>query len=85
MAVGGILKYALAGMVTIPVWLVVAASLLSGVGTYQMKTRENREAYLNAIDAFLANLEREVLDWLTDIENYYHQQVQSLYTNDKDI
>lgn len=85
MAVGGILKYALASMVTVPVWLVVAASLLSGVGTYQMKTRENREAYLNAIDAFLANLEREVLDWLTDIENYYHQQVQSLYTNDKDI
>lgn len=85
MAVGGILKYALAGMVTIPVWLVVAASLLSGVGTYQMKTRENREAYLNAIDAFLANLEREVIDWLTDIENYYHKQVQSLYTNNKDI
>ena len=85
MAVGGILKYALASMVIVPVWLVVAASLLSGVGTYQMKTRENREAYLNAIDAFLANLEREVLDWLTDIENYYHQQVQSLYTNDKDI
>lgn len=85
MAVGGILKYALASMVTVPVWLVVAASLLSGVGTYQMKTRENREAYLNAIDAFLANLEKEMLDWLTDIEDYYNQQVQSLYTNAKDI
>lgn len=85
MAVGGILKYALAGMVTIPVWLVVAASLLSGFGTYQMKTRENREAYLKALDDFLANLENEVIDWLTDIENYYHKQVQSLYTNNKDI
>ncbi len=84
MAVGGILKYALAGMVTVPVWLVVAASLLSGFGTYQMKTRENRDAYLKALDDFLSNLENEVLDWLTDIENYYHQQVQSLYINDKD-
>lgn len=84
MAVGGILKYALAGMVTIPVWLVVAASLLSGFGTYQMKTRENREAYLKALDEFLSNLEKEVLDWLTDIEDYYHQQVQSLYTDDKE-
>lgn len=85
MAVGGILKYALASMVTVPVWLVVAASLLSGFGTYQMKTRENREAYLKALDDFLAKLENEVIDWLTDIENYYHKQVQSLYTNNKDI
>ncbi len=77
-AVGGILKYALAGAITIPVWLVLAASLLSGAGAYQLKTRDNRGEYLKALDASLLHLEEEVLDWLSDIEEYHHEQVSSL-------
>lgn len=79
-ALGGILKYALGGIVTIPVWAIIAASLLTGVGTYEFTGQDNNEEYLVILDRFLDKMQNEVLDWLTDIECYFKQQVRSLYT-----
>ncbi|KEI07146.1 hypothetical protein Z957_09455 [Clostridium sp. K25] len=79
LAVGGILKFAILGLINIPIAVIIAGAVIVGVAAYFSVPEKNKKEYYRAINKFLNDMENEILDWLTEVENYFHSQVRSLY------
>lgn len=79
LALGGILKFALSGVVGIPFAVVIAGALVAACAAYFSVPTKNRSEYKKAIDKFLKNLENDILDWFVDVEVYFDEQVRTLY------
>ena len=79
LAVGGILKFAILGLINIPIAVIIAGAVIVGVATYLSVSEKNKKEYNRAINKFLNDMENEILDWLTEVENYFDSQVRSLY------
>lgn len=82
-AVGGILKYAISGVVTIPFTVLIAGAATAAFTTYcEVVPKKNEKAFLEAVRAFLTNLKKEIINWLNDIEDYFNNRVKSIHFND---
>ncbi len=81
--VAGILLGILAGVVKLPMVVVIAGAVLAGVGCgtythYSYVSNKNRENYYLSVKSFLRDLENEMLKWVDEVERYYNQQVNNL-------
>lgn len=79
LAVGGILKFALSGVVGIPFAVVIAGALVAACVAYFAVPTKKRNEYKKAVNKFLKDLENDILDWFVDIEVYFDEQVRTLY------
>lgn len=79
LAVGGILKFAISGLIHIPIAVIIAGAVIAGVAAYFSVPEKNKKEYNRAVNKFLNDMENEILDWLTEVENYFDSQVRSLY------
>lgn len=80
-AVGGILKFALAGAVDIPFIVILAGALaVACIAYFKMVPERNKSGFKRAVEKFLENLENEILDWLVAVEGYLEKQVRTLYS-----
>lgn len=83
-AVGGILKYAISGVVTIPFTVLIAGAAAAAFTTYcKVVPEKNDKEFLAAVKAFLMDLKKEIVSWLNDIEDYFNNRVKSLYFQDQ--
>ena len=79
-AVGGILKYAISGVITIPFAVLIAGAAAAAFSTYSKVIPEkNLNAFVAAVKEFLKGLKSEIINWLNDIEDYFNNRVKSLY------
>ena len=82
-AVGGILKYSISSVLTIPFTVLIAGAAAAAFSTYcKVVPEKNEEAFLEAVKEFLNNLKKDITNWLNDIEDYFNNRVKSLYFND---
>ncbi len=79
LAVGGILKFAISGLIHIPVAIIIAGAVIAGVAAYFSVPEKNKKVYNRAVNKYLNDMENEILEWLTEVENYFDSQVRSLY------
>lgn len=79
LAVGGILKFAISGLICIPIAVIIAGAVIAGIATYFSVPEKNKKKYNQAVNKFLNDMENEILDWLTEVENYFDSRVRSLY------
>lgn len=79
LAVGGILKYALTGVVGIPFAVIIAGAIAMACTTYFAVSLKNKKEYRKEVNKFLKELENDILDWFVDVEVYFNQRVRSLY------
>lgn len=79
LAVGGILKFAISGLINIPIAVIIAGAVIAGITSYFSVMEKNKKEYKRAVNKFLHDMENEILDWLTEVENYFDSQVRSLY------
>lgn len=79
LAVGGILKFAISGLIHIPIAVIIAGAVIAGVAAYFSVPEKNKKKYNRAVNKFLNDMENEILDWLTEVESYFDSQVRSLY------
>lgn len=79
LAVGGILKFAISGLIHIPVAVIIAGAVIAGVAAYISVPEKNKKEYNRAVNKFLNDMENEILDWLIEVENYFDSQVRSIY------
>ena len=79
LAVGGILKFAISGLIHIPIAVIIAGAVIAGVAAYFSVPQKNKKEYNRAVNKYLNDMENEILDWLTEVENYFDSQVRSLY------
>lgn len=79
LAVGGILKFAISGLIHIPIAVIIAGAVIAGVAAYFSVPKKNKKEYNRAVNKFLNDMENEILDWLTEVESYFDSQVRSLY------
>lgn len=82
-AVGGILLGALTGVIHIPMVVIIAGSVLAGIGggaySYTKYVPEiNKRNYLIAVHSFMHGLESEMFNWVDSVGSYYNQQVDEL-------
>ena len=81
--VGGILLGTLSGLVDIPLVVIIAGAVLAGVAgagvTYaKVVPEKNRGNFLRAVNAFMNDLEYELLDWVDEVVKFYNQRVEEL-------
>lgn len=79
LAVGGILKFALSGVVNIPFVVVIAGAVAAACATYFAIPTRSKKEYQRAVDSFMSDLENEILDWFVDVEVYFDEKVRTLY------
>lgn len=79
LAVGGILKFAISGLIHIPVAVIIAGAVIAGVAAYFSVPEKNKKMYKRAVSKYLNDMENEILEWLTEVESYFDSQVRSLY------
>ena len=79
LAVGGILKFAISGLIHIPVAIIIAGAVIAGVAAYFSVPEKNKKVYNRAVNKYLNDMENEILEWLTEVESYFDSQVRSLY------
>jgi|BioPla2DNA2_1021312.scaffolds.fasta_scaffold106589_2 hypothetical protein len=79
LAVGGILKFAISGLINIPIAVIIAGAVAAGVAAYFAVPEKNKKEYNRAVSKYLNDMENEILDWLTEIENYFDSQVRTIY------
>lgn len=82
-AVGGILLGALSGVVEIPMVVIIAGAVLAGIAgggvTYgKVVPDKNKANFLKAVQDFMAELEKELLNWIDEVVKFYHQKVDEL-------
>lgn len=77
-ALGGILKFAMSGAMNIPIVLIIAGAVVSGVTAYFKVTEKNKKEYEQAVKEYLDDMEKEILDWLDEVECYFRSRVASL-------
>lgn len=76
---GGILKFMMAGTINIPLMAIVVGTFFVGVVINQFVPQKNKKEYRLAVKRYLTSMENELLDWLTDVEEYFNAQVRDLY------
>ena len=79
LAVGGILKFAISGLINIPIAVIIAGAVAAGVAAYFAVPEKNKKEYNRAVSKYLNDMENEILDWLTEVENYFDSQVRTIY------
>lgn len=79
LAVGGILKFAISGLIHIPVAVIIAGAVIAGVAAYFSVPEKNKKMYKRAVSKYLNDMENEILEWLTEVESYFDSQVRSLH------
>ena len=79
LAVGGILRFAISGLIHIPVAVIIAGAVIAGVAAYFSVPEKNKKMYKRAVSKYLNDMENEILEWLTEVERYFDSQVRSLY------
>lgn len=79
LAVGGILKFAISGLINIPVAVIIAGAVAAGVAAYFAVSERNKKEYNRAVGKYLNDMENEILDWLTEVKNYLDSQVRTIY------
>lgn len=79
LAVGGILKFAISGLIHIPFAVIIAGAVIAGVAAYFSVPEKNKKMYKRAVSKYLNDMENEILEWLTEVESYFDSQVRSLY------
>lgn len=79
LAIGGILKYVILTQVSIPIAVIIAGAVAAGIAAYLTIPAKNKKEYSKAVDKYLNDLENGILDWLTDIDEYFDEQIRSLY------
>lgn len=79
LAVGGILKFAISGLLNIPIAVIIAGAIVSSIASYFVATEKNKKEYNRAVSKYLNDMENEILSWLTEVENYFDSQVRTLY------
>lgn len=79
LAVGGILKFAISGLIHIPIAVIIAGAVAIGVAEYFSVPQKNKKQYNRVVNKFLNDMENEILDWLTEVEKYFDSQVRTLY------
>lgn len=79
LAVGGILKFAIVGIIHIPLAVIIAGAVAAGIAAYFVVPSKNKKNYTAAVHKYLHDLENEILNWLVEIEEYFNQQVRTLY------
>lgn len=80
LAVGGLLKLAISGLVNVPFAVIIAGAFAAACAAYVSVPKKNKRDFLQTVNRFLVNLEQEILDWLTEIEIYFEDRVRTLYT-----
>lgn len=81
--IGGILLGALSGAVDIPMVVIIAGAVLAGIGggavTYcKVVPDKNKANFTKTVESFMDNLEKELLNWVDEVEKFYNQQVEEL-------
>ena len=79
LAVGGILKFAISGLINVPIAVIIAGAVATGVASYFAVPEKNKKEYNRAVSKYLNDMENEILDWLTEVENYFDSQVRTIY------
>lgn len=79
LAVGGILKFAISGLINVPIAVIIAGAVATGVASYFAVPEKNKKEYKRAVSKYLNDMENEILDWLTEVENYFDSQVRTIY------
>ena len=77
-ALGGILKFAMSGAINIPIALIIAGAVVAGVTAYFKVTEKNKKKYEQAVEEYLDDMKKEILDWLDEVERYFRSRVASL-------
>lgn len=82
-AVGGILLSVLSGAVDIPVVGIIAGAIVAGlIGcgvTYCKVVPDiNKQRFIEAVKAFMADLEQEMYKWVDGVIEFYNKQVEEL-------
>lgn len=81
LALGGILKFALASTVTIPIAVIIAgAAAVALAAFFSVNPLKNKPAFRKSVKSFLNDLEKDILNWITDVEIFLEQQKRSLYS-----
>lgn len=79
LALGGILKFALSSVVSIPFAVVIAGAVVAACATYFALPTKNRREYKKAVEKFLDDLESDMSNWFVDIQVYFIDRVNTLY------
>lgn len=79
LAVGGILKFAIVGIIHVPLAVILAGAVAAGIAAYFVAPSKSKKNYTLAVHKNLHDLENEILNWLVEIEEYFNQQVRTLY------
>ena len=81
LAVGEILKFAMSSVVNIPFTVIVAGAATVAFSSYfKIVPSRNKIAFKKAVDAFLSDLEHDILNWLADVECFFDGQIKTLYS-----
>ena len=78
LTLGGILKLVMLETINIPIAVIIAGSVCAGVTTYFKVSDKNEKGYRLAVKKYLDDMEKEVLDWLDEVERYFRSRVASL-------
>lgn len=81
--VSGILLGALSGVVRIPIVVIIAGAILAGLGvggvTYsKVVPKKNGYNFMKAVEAFMDELEDELLNWVDEVVKFYNQRIEEL-------
>lgn len=79
LAVGGILKYSITGLINIPFSVIIAGAVAAGIAAYFAVSEMNKNQYNRAVGKYLNDMENNILDWLVEIENYFDSQIRTIY------
>lgn len=83
LTLGGILKFAISGVVNIPFAVIVAGAATVACSSYfKIIPSQNKIAFKKAVDDFLLGLEQDILNWLADVETFFESQINTLYSQD---
>ena len=70
-------------MITVPFSVLIAGAATTAFSTYyKVIPRKNNENFMAAVQAFLNELKKEIINWLNDIEDYFNKSIKSLYFDD---
>lgn len=80
LALGGILKFSLASVISVPFAIIVAGAIAVALAAYLKAVPDiNKRKFNQAIEKYLDDMEQDILNWLTEIDCYLEEQVRTLY------
>ncbi|WP_341302433.1 hypothetical protein MHB44_08815 [Lysinibacillus sp. FSL H8-0500] len=84
-AIGGVLKYALATTVKVPIVAIIAGAVVAFCITYlKIIPNKNKANFRKATEDFLYELKKEFIKWFDEIEVYYNDRIQGLVSTFKE-